>query len=469
MTLSGLHFQQMRQAFATTPYPSLAQRRAQLQALRQQLLRQQDSLCAAANADFGQRADSETRLLEILPTLNSIDYSLKQLANWLKPSRRHVSWLFLPAKNYVLYQPLGVVGVIVPWNYPIFLSLGPLIAAISAGNKVLLKLSEFTPKTNQVLKLIIETALPDSALVIEGDAAVAAEFSQLPFDHLLYTGSTAIGHQVMRAASQHLTPVTLELGGKSPLLLAPDANIAKVANRILFGKTANAGQTCVAPDYVLVARAQLPALVDALQQQFQQFYPADGSGNTPYTSVINQRHYQRLLDNLQQAQQLGATVIGCDGQDYLKQQNPQRLLPLQLVLDAPEQATLWQQEIFGPVLPIMPYDDIEQALAFIRQRPRPLALYLFSHDKSLQQRVLQETHAGGVCLNETLLHVGQDDLPFGGIGPSGMGHYHGKEGFYTFSHAKAVHQKGRLNSTLPAYPQYRSKLLDPLIRWLLKN
>ncbi len=468
MTLSGLHFQQMRQAFATTPYPSLAQRKAQLQALRHQLLRQQHSLCAAASADFGQRADSETRLLEILPTLNSIDYSLKQLASWLKPSRRHVSWLFLPAKNYVLYQPLGVVGVIVPWNYPIFLSLGPLIAAISAGNKVLLKLSEFTPKTNQVLKLIIETALPDAALVIEGDAAVAAEFSQLPFDHLLYTGSTAIGHQVMRAASQHLTPVTLELGGKSPLLLAPDANIAKVANRIIFGKTANAGQTCVAPDYVLVARPQLPALVDALQQQFQQFYPTDGSGSTPYTSVINQRHYQRLLDNLQQAQQLGATVIGCDGKDYLQQQNPQRLLPLQLVLDAPEQATLWQQEIFGPVLPIMAYDDIDTALAFIRQRPRPLALYLFTDEPSLQQKVLHQTHAGGVCLNETLLHVGQDDLPFGGIGPSGMGHYHGKEGFYTFSHAKAVHQKGRINSTLPAYPQYRAKLLDPLIRWLLK-
>jgi coniferyl-aldehyde dehydrogenase len=304
--------------------------------------------------------------------------------------------------------------------------------------------------------------------VIEGDANCAAEFSQLPFDHLLYTGSTAIGYQVMRAASQHLTPVTLELGGKSPLLIAPDADIEQVASRLMFGKTANAGQTCVAPDYVLVPRQKLDALVAALQQQFQQFYPSSPQQSSAYTSVINQRHYQRLLNYLSQAQQLGATVIGCDGQDYQQQHNEQRLLPLQLVLNAPTTAALWQEEIFGPILPLQPYDEIEQALSFIRDRPRPLALYLFSHDKQLQQRVVEQTHAGGLCLNETLLHVGQDDLPFGGIGPSGMGHYHGKEGFLTFSHAKAVHQKGRINSTLPAYPQYRAKLLDPLIRWLLK-
>jgi coniferyl-aldehyde dehydrogenase len=469
MSLSDLYFQPMRQAFTKTPYPTLSERRAQLLTLKQQLLQNQAQLCAAAAADFGQRAESETRLLEILPSLNSIDYSLKNLSRWLKADRRHVSWLFLPAKNFVFYQPLGVVGVIVPWNYPIFLSLGPLIAAMSAGNKVLLKLSEYTPHTNRVLKQLIETALPDCAVVIEGDANCAAEFSQLPFDHLLYTGSTAIGYQVMRAASQHLTPVTLELGGKSPLLIAPDADIEQVASRLMFGKTANAGQTCVAPDYVLVPRQKLDALVAALQQQFQQFYPSSPQPSSAYTSVINQRHYQRLLNYLSQAQQLGATVIGCDGQDYQQQQNEQRLLPLQLVLNAPTTAALWQEEIFGPILPLQPYDEIDQALSFIRDRPRPLALYLFSHDKQLQQRVVEQTHAGGLCLNETLLHVGQDDLPFGGIGPSGMGHYHGKEGFLTFSHAKAVHQKGHINSTLPAYPQYRAKLLDPLIRWLLKS
>jgi len=464
-------FSTLRQAFNAKPYPNLTERKAQLLALRQQLLQHQPALLAAARADFGQRDDSETRLLEVMPCVSSIDYSLKKLAGWLKPARRHVSWLFLPAKNYVCYQPLGVVGIIVPWNYPIFLSLGPLITAISAGNKVMVKLSEFTPHTNQVLKMIIEQAIGDSAMVIEGDAKIAADFSQLPFDHLLYTGSTAVGYQVMRAACTHLTPVTLELGGKSPLLIAPDIDVQAIADRILFGKTANAGQTCVAPDYLLVPRAQLQATVNALIRQFQQFYPSEttGAANSLYTSVINQRHFARLCGYLTQAHARGGQIISCDGKDWqLHLQNRERLLPLQLVIDAPLDCDLWQQEIFGPLLPILPYDEISEALEFVRQRPRPLALYLFSHDRQLQQLVLQQTHAGGVCLNETLLHVGQEDLPFGGIGPSGMGHYHGREGFLTFSHAKAVHQKGRINSTRLAYPHLRAKLLDKVLNLLLR-
>ncbi|OBP14921.1 coniferyl-aldehyde dehydrogenase [Rheinheimera sp. SA_1] len=470
------NFTALRQAFNAQPYPELATRKAQLTALRQQLLQQQPALLAAARADFGQRDDSETSLLEVMPSISSIDYSLKKLRSWLKPASRHVSWLFLPAKNYVCYQPLGVVGVIVPWNYPIFLSLGPLVTAISAGNKVMVKLSEFTPHTNQVLKSIIEQALPGSALVIEGDADIAASFSQLPFDHLLYTGSTAVGQHVMRAACNNLTPVTLELGGKSPLLIAPDIDVNSIADRIMFGKTANAGQTCVAPDYLLVPRAQLTATIDALKLQFQQFYPTDASSDqhtsqkkSQYTSVINQRHFSRLCGYLTQANEKGATVISCDGNDWQQHlQSSKRLLPLQLVLDAPLDCDLWQQEIFGPVLPILPYDNFNEALEFVRQRPRPLALYLFSHDSKLQQQVLQQTHAGGVCVNETLLHVGQEDLPFGGIGPSGMGHYHGREGFLTFSHAKAVHQKGRINSTQLAYPQHRAKLLNKVMKFLLR-
>ncbi|MBU2277306.1 MAG: coniferyl aldehyde dehydrogenase [Gammaproteobacteria bacterium] len=462
------NFTALRQAFNKHTYPELSTRRAQLQALRQQILLQQAALLTAARADFGQRSDSETRLLEILPSISSIDYSLKKLSSWLKPIRRHVGWLFLPAKNFVCYQPVGVVGVIVPWNYPIFLSLGPLITAISAGNKVMVKLSEFTPQTNQVLKSIIENALPDSALVIEGDADIAASFSQLPFDHLLYTGSTAVGKLVMQAASKNLTPVTLELGGKSPLIIGPDIDVKTIADRIVFGKTTNAGQTCVAPDYLLVPRQQLAATIDALKLQYQTFYPADASSDQ-YTSVINQRHFARLAGYLTQASEQGASIISCDGKDWQQHlQNEQRLLPLQLVLDAPLDTDVWQQEIFGPVLPILPYDDIEQALEFVRQRPRPLALYLFSYNAQLQQQVLQQTHAGGVCLNETVLHVGQDDLPFGGIGPSGMGHYHGHEGFLTFSHAKAVHQKGRFNSTQLAYPQHRAKLLDKVMKFLLR-
>lgn len=468
MTDASIALSTFQQAYQANPYPTLKQRQQQLEALRHRLLALQDALCEAAAADFGQRDASETRLLELFPTLNSLNYSKKQLRSWLKPAKRHVSWLFQPAKNYVMYQPLGVVGIIVPWNYPIFLSLGPLIAAISAGNKVLLKLSEYTPHTNAVLKQLIESALPDAAMVIEGDAQVAAAFSQLPFDHLLYTGSTVIGRQVMQAASQHLTPVTLELGGKSPVLIGPDASIPACAARIIFGKTANAGQTCVAPDYVLVPRAKLPELIQQLQRQYQQFYPQQTADSVPVTSLIHARQQQRLLGYLQQARDRGADVLSCAPSSAAGVDVDARLLPLHLVINAPLDAQLWQQEIFGPILPLQPYDSLAEAVQFIQQRPRPLALYLFSHDKQLQQQVLQQIHAGGVCINETLLHVGQDDLPFGGIGPSGMGNYHGKEGFLTFSHAKAVHQKGRINSMIPAYPQYRKKLLDPLIKWLLK-
>jgi coniferyl-aldehyde dehydrogenase len=459
-------FAHLTAVYQQEPYPDLQQRQQQLKALRSQLLLQQPALLDALAADFGQRSHSDSQMLEILPSIGSIDHSLKQLKNWLKPQKRHISWLFLPARNYVVYQPLGVVGVIVPWNYPVFLSLGPLVAAISAGNKVMLKLSEFTPHTNQVLKSIIETALPQTAVVIEGDAAVAASFSQLPFQHLLYTGSTAVGYQVMRAASANLTPVTLELGGKSPLILAPDADITHLAERIIFGKTANAGQTCVAPDYLLVQQSQLAPTIAALQAEFQKFYPPQSFAQN-YPAIINERHYQRLQNYLNAAKAAGAEIISCLPANSEQQQK--RLLPLTLVLNAPLDSALWTEEIFGPVLPVHTYHNIEEALDFVTQRPRPLALYLFSNNKQLQQRVLTQTHAGGVCINETLMHVGQEDLPFGGIGPSGMGAYHGKEGFLTFSHAKAVHQKGWLNASVLAYPQHRPKLFQKLLQWLLRS
>jgi len=274
-----------------------------------------------------------------------------------------------------------------------------------------------------------------------------------------------VGHHVMRAASANLTPVTLELGGKSPLIVAPDADIKHMAERIIFGKTANAGQTCVAPDYLLLHKDQLQQSVEALQAEFTKFYPADAFDNG-YPAIINERHYARLQSYLTAAKAAGAEVISClsDKPDHRQK----RLLPLTLVLNAPLDSALWTEEIFGPILPVCTYSNIDEALQFVQQRPRPLALYLFSNNKQLQQRVLTSTHAGGVCINETLMHVGQEDLPFGGIGPSGMGAYHGKEGFLTFSHAKAVHQKGWLNSSLLAYPQHRPKLFDKLLQWLLR-
>ncbi|MFC0048262.1 coniferyl aldehyde dehydrogenase [Rheinheimera tilapiae] len=457
-------FAQLRKNFYHNPSPAFAARKLSLKALRAQLLAAQAELYQAAANDFGQRSASETRLLEVLPSINSIDYSLRRLKGWMKPQRRHVSMLFWPASNRVEYQPLGVVGIIVPWNYPVFLALGPLVAAISAGNKVMLKLSEYTPEINKVLRQICETALAEHVVVIEGDAAVAAEFSQLPFDHLLFTGSTAVGHHVMQAAAQHLTPVTLELGGKSPVLIGPDIHFNDYADRVIFGKCANGGQTCVAPDYLLVPAGKEQRAAEKLRAHYQKMYP-QGCQSTDWTSVINTRQWQRLQQGLQDAAVAGAQIVSC-GQP-VNPNDPLRRMDLHLVLNAPLDTPLWQQEIFGPVLPIYGYRSTKEAIEFIRARPRPLAFYLFSQDKELQQRCREQIHAGGVCINDTLVHVGQDDLPFGGVGPSGIGHYHGKEGFLTFSHAKAVHQKGRLSSGSFAYPQLRAKWLDKVLDlWL---
>lgn len=459
-----MQYAQLRKEYHHSPNPDYNSRKAGLKALRQQLLAAQGDLYRAAAADFGQRSASETRMLEVLPSINSIDYALNRLKSWMKPQKRHVSILFWPASNKVEYQPLGVVGIIVPWNYPVFLALGPLVAAISAGNKVMIKLSEFTPAINKVLKHIIESALADHAVVIEGEAEVAAAFSQLPFDHLLFTGSTAVGRHVMQAAAQHLTPVTLELGGKSPVLFGPDLHLDDYADRIIFGKCANGGQTCVAPDYILVPAGKEVRAAEKLKTHYQQMYP-QGRLSADWTSVINDRQWQRLQLGLQQAASAGAQIISCG--EPVQANDPLRRMDLQLVLNAPLDSMLWQQEIFGPILPIYGYRSTKEAIEFIRERPRPLAFYLFSHDKDLQQRCREHIHAGGVCINDTLVHVGQDDLPFGGVGPSGIGHYHGKEGFLTFSHAKAVHQKGRFSSGIFGYPQLRAKLLDKVLDlWL---
>lgn len=463
MTLEA-QFNQLKKEFNRNPNPDWASRKASLKTIRQHLLALQGELYQAAAADFGQRSASETRMLEVLPSINSIDYSLRRLKGWMKPQKRHVGVLFWPASNKVQYQPLGVVGIIVPWNYPIFLALGPLVAAISAGNKVMVKLSEYTPKLNVVLKQLIETALPGSAVVIEGDAQVAAAFSQLPFDHLLFTGSTDVGRHVMQAAAKNLTPVTLELGGKSPVLFGPDLHMNDYADRIIFGKCANGGQTCVAPDYILVPAGKEQRAAEKLKAHYQTMFP-QGRLSSDWTSVINERQWSRLQQGLQQAELAGAQIVSCG--EPLQANDPLRRMDLHLVLGAPLDCMLWQQEIFGPILPIYGYRSTKEAIEFIRDRPRPLAFYLFSNDKELQQRCLEQIHAGGVCINDTLVHVGQDDLPFGGVGPSGIGHYHGKEGFLAFSHAKAIHRKGRISTGIFAYPHWRTRLLDKFLDvWL---
>jgi len=433
-----------RRAFAQNPMPSAAQRIEWLKALRQMLKTQQEALVQAIGQDFGNRSADETRLAEIMPSILGIRHACAHVKKWMKPERRSVGIAFQPASARVFYQPLGVIGVIVPWNYPLMLAIGPLVGALSAGNRVMLKISEYTPATGQLLKKLLADIFPeDLVAVVLGEAEVGKAFSRLPFDHLLFTGSTEVGKQVMRAAADNLTPITLELGGKSP------------ARRIAFGKSLNSGQTCIAPDYVLVPKAQQDEFVQAYQQVIQEFYPTMAD-NPDYSSIINERQFERLQVILAEAQSKGAQVI------RLFDKADDRRMAHALIVGADDSMRLMQEEIFGPLLPIVPYEHLDEAIAYINARPRPLALYYFGYDKSAQQKVLSNTHSGGVGLNECLLHIVQDDMPFGGIGPSGMGHYHGREGFLTFSKAKAVFYRGRFNATHFIYPPY-GKPLQKLI------
>lgn len=459
--LDELHrlFTAQRQAYAANPMPPAAQRQQWLKALREVLSDERQALIDAISQDFSHRSADETLLAELMPSLHGIHYASKHLKGWMKPSRRKVGAAFQPASAKVIYQPLGVVGVIVPWNYPLYLAIGPLVGALSAGNRVMLKLSESTPATGQLLKALLARVFPeDLVCVVLGEAEIGMAFSKLRFDHLLFTGATSIGKQVMRAAAEHLTPVTLELGGKSPAIVSADVPLKDAAERIAFGKTLNAGQTCVAPDYVLVPEDRVGAFVEAYRKAVRGFYPKLAD-NPDYTAIINDRQLARLNGYLSDATSKGALLIP------LFDQGQGRRMGHSLLLNVNDEMTVMQDEIFGPVLPIVPYTGLDQAFAYVNQRPRPLALYFFGYDRGEQSRVLNETHSGGVCINDTLLHVAQDDMPFGGIGASGMGHYHGHEGFLTFSKAKGVLTKQRLNAAKLIYPPY-GKSIQKLIQKL---
>ncbi|WJN59897.1 coniferyl aldehyde dehydrogenase [Pseudomonas sp. SO81] len=437
-----------RAAYRANPMPSAEQRRTWLKALRELILGEKQALIDAVSSDFSNRAASETLLAEIMPSLHGIDYASKRLGKWMKPSRRHVGMAFQPASARVVYQPLGVVGVIVPWNYPLYLAFGPLIGALAAGNRVMIKMSESTPATSQLVKDLLAKVFPeDLVAVVLGEAEVGQAFSRQPFDHLLFTGATSIGKHVMRAAAENLVPVTLELGGKSPAIVSAEVPLDDAAERIAFGKTMNAGQTCVAPDYVLVPQERVEGFVAAYRAAVQRFYPKL-ENNADYTAIINERQLGRLKGYISDAEAKGAQIVPLFPGDQ------GRRLAHSLVLNVSDEMKLMQEEIFGPLLPVVPYQRLDDAFAYVNERPRPLALYYFGYDKGEQQRVLHETHSGGVCLNDTLLHVAQDDMPFGGVGPSGMGHYHGHEGFLTFSKAKGVLIKQRFNAARFIYPPY---------------
>jgi coniferyl-aldehyde dehydrogenase len=443
--------QSLRAAQQRQPMPDWDARVARLRTLETMLLDQREAFASAINADFGCRPRQETDLLEIFPSLSAIRHALSHGKRWMKPRRRLADMLFLPARTELLPQPLGVVGIIVPWNYPLYLAVGPLVDALVAGNRVMLKMSEFTPGFSALFAAHIgKYFAADEVLVINGDAEVAQAFSSLPFDHLLFTGSTAVGHHVMRAAAANLTPVTLELGGKSPAIVGPGARFDKAVERIVFGKLVNAGQTCIAPDYVLLPRARMGEFAAAAARAVTTMYP-NMAQEKQYASIVSDRQFQRLAGLRDSAVAAGAKVqvLGDAGEDAAR-----RLLPPQLLSNVSDDMAVMREEIFGPLLPLIPYDTLDDAIAYVTARAHPLALYLFETDTALIDKVLSNTQAGGVSVNDTLYHIAQHGLPFGGVGASGMGGYHGEAGFHTFSHLKPVFRQARFNGAGLLNPPY---------------
>jgi coniferyl-aldehyde dehydrogenase len=453
-----------RAAFSLSPMPSLPARKQQLTRLRNLLVEHKQAFAAAINDDFIARSTDETMLAEILPCIQHIDYTLKHLRSWMKPDIRSIKLHFMPATARVVYQPLGVVGIIAPFNYPINLCLMPLIAALAAGNRAMIKMSEHTPKTAALMRDMLRNGFDENQVaIITGEVDIAAAFGKLPFDHLLFTGSIATGKKVMRAAAENLTPVTLELGGKSPAIIADDIPLAHIVDRLCYAKALNGGQTCIAPDYILLPRGKLEAFFLSYKSAFKKMYPAI-NGNPDYTSLINADNQRKLLELLQDAQEKGARIEIIT--DEIINDGTLRM-PLHLVTQVSDAMQIMQQELFGPILPVIPYDNIDEAIAYVQQRPRPLALYLFTYDSALQQRITYHTHAGSMCINDAVIHFAVDDLPFGGIGTSGMGRYHGREGFLTLSNSKAILHKGRFNSMKYIYPPYGGIIQKWLIKYLI--
>ncbi len=443
-----------RTAAAKRGEPSLSERRAHLSALDDLLSDAADRFHDAISADFGHRAYPETVLAELVPLRDAIRYAHTHLRSWMRPKRARVGMTFQPGRAWVEKRPLGCVGIVSPWNYPLFLSVGPLVDALAAGNRVMLKPSEATPRFAALLKRELARIFPaDRVAVVEGDVDTARRFTALPFDHLMFTGSTRVGTAVMRAAADGLVPVTLELGGKSPAIVAPDAPLDRTAHTIMVGKLFNAGQTCIAPDYVLVPEDRVDAFAAACLDSAAALYPHIAN-NDDYSSIISQQHLDRLRAMVEEAGDAGARIRRdiSHAAEASDAERSHRMVPT-LLLDTPDGVSAMRDEIFGPVLPIVGYRSLPDAIRYVNARPRPLALYGFTDDPATERHILSRTLSGGATINGTLLHCAQTALPFGGIGPSGTGAYHGKAGFDRFSHDRGVYRQGRFSGfTLMAPP-----------------
>jgi len=442
-----------RSAFEAERYPGVATRRDRLERLRRIVTQDESRFVAAIERDFGHRSAHETRLAELYIVGAEARHAIRRLSRWMKPRRVATPWHLLPASARIMHQPVGVVGIISPWNYPVQLALAPAVAAIAAGNRVMLKPSELTPATSSLLAELVSAAFrEDEFAVVEGDADIGQAFSALAFDHLFFTGSTAVGRKVAQAAAANLTPVTLELGGKSPAVFDATADFASSVPRLMVGKLLNAGQTCIAPDYALVPAARLDEFIAAATATVHDLYP-QVSINPDYTSIVNARHFARLTGLLDDARSKGARIMPLGEAGARTDTTPRRLVPT-LVAGVTDDMAIMREEIFGPLLPIETYSTPDDAIAKINARPHPLALYWFGADRRHCERMLRQTLAGGVTVNDTLWHFAHEGLPFGGVGASGSGQYHGEHGFVTFSKAKPVYAQSRLAPTRLLYPPY---------------
>lgn len=419
------------------------------------------------SSDFGGRAAEETLALELAPLLNEIRYARRRLKGWIQPRRASIQPLLWPGAGRIVYEPLGVVGILSPWNYPVYLTLAPLVGVVAAGNHAIIKPSELSPRTAMLIAELIAGLYPSAYVtVVQGGPDVAAALTRLPLDHLVFTGSTRVGRMVVQAASENLVPLTLELGGKSPAIVHPSYDIERAAARILAGKLYNAGQTCVAPDYVLVPEDRRDAFVEAARQRIAGMYPALVA-NDDYTRIITSRHYERLQHLVDNARDRGAAVLQINPAGEICNTG-NRVFPPTLIADARGDMQVMQEEIFGPLLPIVTYRTLDEAIAFVNARPHPLALYYFDENSRRAASVVARMPSGGVTLNDCMFHVGHAGLPFGGVGASGMGRYHGFDGFEAFSHKRGIFVQRRyspLALVRPPYGPRARRLIDALLRW----
>ncbi|MEM1246950.1 MAG: coniferyl aldehyde dehydrogenase [Acidobacteriota bacterium] len=460
-----------KEAFRNQGPPSYNQRIDRIDRVVALLVDHQQDIVDALDADFGHRSAEQTLLADVAGSIESLKHAKKNLRSWMRPEKRSVQFPLgvFGARAHIQYEPLGTVGIISPWNFPVNLAISPLAGIFAAGNSALLKPSELTPATSALLADMLNSAYDAEELrVFTGGPDVAGAFSGLPFDHLLFTGSTGIARKVMAAAAPNLVPVTLELGGKSPVVVGRTADLQKASDRILAGKTLNAGQICLAPDYLLVPDGEESAFVEAAKQSVSKMYKTLRD-NPDYSSVINERHYERLQSLLDDAADAGAEIVELNpAQESFDKQEATHKMPPTLVLGATSEMRVMQEEIFGPVLPVLSYKHVKEAIAHINGGPRPLAVYYFGNDSAEQTRLLDQTTSGGVTVNDVIMHVSMEDLPFGGVGPSGMGRYHGVDGFKNFSNAKAVYSQTKSEVANMLRPPYGRRIRNLLSKQISK-